>query len=130
MNSVEDKQLRSFYLGKSSEEERLQIEQQLLVDPVVLLDFLDLKRQLEGAETIPQKPSDFLWRKLSPAFSTPKRKAIAIGFSLLAAASICFFAFSMLIKPKLVVDSDSGASSGKRILFDSNFEQPVSSGVF
>lgn len=85
--------LLPFYFGTLSEAERLKIEQSVLTDTEVLLDYLDLKRQMEAANPVVQQPSAALWRRLQTKIKTsPKtRFALILGISLAAAASLLLF---------------------------------------
>ena len=111
--------LLPFYFGSIDDQERLKIEQKMLVDPEVLLDYLDLKRQMESAALVPQQPSRALWNRLQPKLSRRSRITIALGFAVAVAASIVL-AFLILQKP--AANETSGATMGEKILFDSDSE--------
>ena len=87
MNTVTKETLMKFYFGSLEETQRLHIEKEMLKDPEILLDYLDLKRELEAAAIVPQQPSPFLWKRLAPA---QKKKVwiftVATGLAAAAAA--------------------------------------------
>jgi hypothetical protein len=116
--------LMPFYFGAVEENERLEIERELLSDPEVLLDYLDLKRKLEAAGTVPQAPSPFLWKRLAQNF-TPKQKR---AFAWIAAAAAAAFV-SWTVFHSLQTTPDESPSIPSQILFDRGGEQSAVSNV-
>ncbi len=81
--------LVEFHFGSLSEEQRLQVEREILTDPEILLEYLDLKRSLEGAELFAEKAPSAVWQRLAP--HTSRRKVWwSIGLSLATAAMATF----------------------------------------
>ncbi|MGZ3634178.1 MAG: hypothetical protein ACXVB1_07680 [Pseudobdellovibrionaceae bacterium] len=114
--------LVEFYFGTVENSQRLRIEKDLLLDPEMLLDYLDIKREIENATLIPQQPSPLLWRRLQPSL---KKKSfyITVAAGLVAATLACFyFIHTSKVEDNLLI-SDSG------ILFDSGAEHSVTSDV-
>ena len=109
--------LLPFYFGTLHEAERLELERDMLIDPALLLDFLDLKRELEGAPEVPSAPSPQVWHRLSARLpkSRPARLAWAAGLTALAAAAWVFFA-----QPR---PTRAPVAPEHGILFDSGREQ-------
>lgn len=117
--------LRSFYFGSLSEPERLQVERELLCDNEVLVEYLDLKRQLEAAEILPQTPSPQLWQRLSIQWDKKKVWVFSLGLALAASLALLFvFKFQPSTGPTL-----DPSPVPTEILFDSSAELPVSSHV-
>lgn len=114
--------LVKFYFGTLEESQRLEIEKELLLDPEMLLDYLDLKRQLEDAAQIPQLPSPFLWRRLQPATKRKTFYAAAIA-GLAVATFACLYVFN---NPKV---ENTSLISDNGILFDSGAEHSFTSDV-
>ncbi|HEX7675006.1 MAG TPA: hypothetical protein VF412_12585 [Bdellovibrio sp.] len=114
--------LVEFYFGTLEESQRLQIEKNLLLDPEMLLDYLDIKREIEDAELIPQQPSAFLWRRMQP-LAKKKSFYLTIAAGLVAATLACFyFIHTASVKNNSFVNDDG-------ILFDSGAEHSVTSDV-
>ncbi|MNJ96718.1 hypothetical protein D3C87_144490 [compost metagenome] len=114
--------LVEFYFGTLEDSQRLQIEKDLLLDPEMLLDYLDIKREIENAALIPQQPSPFLWRRLQPLV---KKKSfyLTVAAGLIAASLACFY----LIHTSKVEENSLINDSG--ILFDSGAEHSFTSDV-
>ena len=122
LNSKIKDLLLPFYFGSIAETERIKVERELLTDTEVLVDFLDLKRSLEAAETIPNGPSVNLWTKLSQHSKFQKKAIWTLSFGAgLAAAIALVFVFNKT--------SDFSKTKGQEILFDSSSELPVNSSV-
>ena len=88
------KMLLPFYFGSVSDEDRLIVERELLIDSEVLTDYLDLKRELEVASLSSHEPSASLWQRLKP--KTQKQKRVLFSFSVgaaVAAGLLIFFLF-------------------------------------
>jgi len=113
-------ELLSFYLGSVDDNRRLYVEQELLTDPAVLLDYLDLKRELEGATPVPSTPSPAVWQKLKSQIPSSRRTQLSLlwGVSVAAAAAVLFLVFSNIttVESKHALDLDNH-------LFDSGREQ-------
>lgn len=111
-------QLLSFYFGSLSDDDRLKIERQMLTDPEVLLDYLDLKREAEGAIEVPKFPSPAVWHRLRSKVVVSKRArfSLALGLGFAAALASLLFIFS---QPK---SESKSTNDGKTILFDSGSE--------
>jgi hypothetical protein len=114
--------LLEFYFGSLEETQRLQIERDLLQDPELVLDYLDLKRKIEGANEVPQKPSPFLWQRLQPKTKKQKWSYAAVA-GLVAATVIGFYIFRSAPTDQSALIGDNG------ILFDSGSEHSVVSDV-
>lgn len=110
--------LLSFYFGSVSDEDRLKIEREMLTDPEVLLDYLDLKREVEGAATVPQTPSPLVWQRLQSKTVISKRTKISlmIGLGVAAAIAALVVFLNQNVEPV-------PSLNGKAILFDSGSEQ-------
>lgn len=110
--------LLSFYFGSVSDEDRLKVERDLLTDPEVLVNYLDLKREVEGAAKVPQMPSPFVWQRLQSKVVVSRRAKISlvvgIGVAAVVAALVIFLRLGVETTPSL---------NGKSILFDSGSEQ-------
>jgi hypothetical protein len=125
MNSQVKKQLLDFHFGSVSETDRLLIEQELLLDSEMLVDYLDLKRQVEAAYVIPPQPSLGLWEKMKPKTQAQRRTWISLSVgAALAAGLALFFAFHPVPQ-----EIDLTQPTANNALFDSSSELPVSSGV-
>lgn len=121
MNTKE--MLLPFYFGSVNEEQRLLIERELLTDEEVLVDYLDLKRSIEGSKLLQQEPSASLWEKLKPKEKKKFYISLAIG-SAVAAGLVALILFKSSTKPE-----ESAPMPVTNILFDSSSELPASSGV-
>lgn len=121
MNTQTRDSLAEFYFGGLHESQRLEIEKQLLLDQELLLDYLDLKREIEGAVTVPQHASPFLWRRLQPLTRVKKWQWAGMA-ALVAAGVIGFYVLTNSHDPSV-----SPVRSG--ILFDSGAELSQSSAV-
>src|SRR5580698_8975676 len=93
--------LPDFYFGSLEETQRLKVEADLLSDPELLLDYLDLKRAAESAPSVPMEPSASLWNKLAP--KTKRRRLALLSFAVGAAAIV---AFVILMFPSKQSQSD------------------------
>lgn len=116
--------LLSFYFGTLSEEQRLDVEREMIEDAEVLLDYLELKRKIEAAASVPSKASERVWKSLQPKL---RKKSFWISISM-GAAIAAGFAFFMYLQ----TGSESfelKKPSTNNVLFDSSAELPVSSGV-
>ncbi len=113
-----DRNLLSFYFGSVSDEQRLTIEREMLTDQEVLLDYLDLKREVEGAAGVPIAPSPLVWQRLQAKMVVSKRAKISLLVGASVAAAIT--ALLILLQPKV---ETAPALNGKAILFDSGSEQ-------
>jgi hypothetical protein len=121
------KLLTPFYFGAISEADRLRIEQELLIDSEVLVDYLDLKRQIEAAPEIPPEPSPALWRRLKAEIK-PRRKLIfTLSFAAGLAAASLFIAMMFFSKPQSEPKASGGG--GQQVLFDSSGEPSSGSNV-
>ncbi len=123
MNSKE--RLLSFYFGSMSEKERLQIEHDLLVDPETLIEFLDLKRDLEASPLSTTNPSPSLWHRLKP--KDKKQKRLYLSFSIGAAVAMGLVAIFINVSQPEPIELVQPEVS--KVLFDSSSELPASSGV-
>jgi hypothetical protein len=117
--------LLPFYFGSVDNQERILVERELLTDPEILVDYLDLKRNIESAEAIPQNPSHSLWLKLRSKLEPRKKTLLSISFAAAIAASL-FIGWIFISKPKPQL---SAPINGNAVLFDSSRELPVSSNV-
>jgi hypothetical protein len=115
--------LLPFYFGAIAESDRLLVERELITDSEVLVDYLDLKRSLEAAETIPST-SGRTWSRLQSRLQPHRRLVISASLGAALAASISLAVF--LHKPKT---SEEPSRVHNEILFDSSSELPASSSV-
>lgn len=88
MKTTKCKQLLEFYYGVVDEKLRLELEQKMLTDQEWVLDFLDLKRELEAATVFPNDPPTELWQRLFQRLSAPRRHWLGLSIGGAAAASI------------------------------------------
>lgn len=118
--------LLPFYFGSLTDDDRLAIERELLTDEEVLLDYFDLKRNIEAARMIPAGPSASLWSRLQPRLNMKTRTfiSISIGAAIAAGLAVTFF-----LRSNVEITKQPQNISVDRILFDSSSEQSVSSGV-
>jgi hypothetical protein len=116
--------LLPFYFGSVSDEDRLIVERELLTDSEALVDFFDLKREMEAVQEVPQHPSNQLWRQLRARLK-PRRQLVrsfGLGFAacLLALAAI-------FLRPR--PETLSPPKTVNEILFDASSELPVNLNV-
>lgn len=117
--------LLPFYFGSIEDSDRLMIEKELLTNPDILLDFFDLKREIEAAQLIPQKPSYKVWDRLKK--NIPPQKSYFLKLSLgmgIALIILCMSLFFIKSKDKNIL-----TKMPNEIIFDSNNELPASSNV-
>jgi hypothetical protein len=114
--------LLPFCRGVIGESERLEVERELLTDPELLVDFLDLKRTEDGAEAIPDEPSVRVWFALKQKIGPRKRLIFSLALGAAAAAillSVLFFKSGAMQNPpakSFLFDSNSELSSGSSVL--------------
>lgn len=125
MKSKIGKLLLPFYFGSISESDRLQVERELLLDTEVLVDFLDLKRNLECEPLCTPAPSAQVWSRLSIRAKLQKRPKFFLSVGLAVAASLIIFFIYW------AGDNSSAptSSSINQFLFDSSSELPANSNV-
>ncbi len=121
----QETRLLSFHFGAIEEEERLAIERELLVDSERLLDYFDLKRQLEAAGAVPSGPSSALWGRLVP--HAVRHRRVLISFSV-GAAIAAGIAAHLLLQPNRELNNYEPPKIN-RVLFDASAELPASAGV-
>ncbi len=115
--------LVEFYFGALDDEKRLLIEKDLLKDPECLLDYLDLKRLIEGSFEVPSQASPFLWQRLS---ALPKKKRnMMLVCSAIAAAAV-FVMIYISVQPRL---ENQPVKYKDGILFDTGAEHSSASNV-
>lgn len=120
-NTHEDR-LKNFHFGKINSQQRLNIERELLTDPEFLVDYLDLKRTLEGAEPVPQGPKyDFLESFRS---ASPRQKKLLVSVSMGALVAACL---ALLLSSLIYSAKPHPSPQGKTILIDSKSELSASS---
>lgn len=129
MITEQHQKLVSFYFGAVTETERLQIEQQLLLDPEVLVNYLDLKRSVENTGAIPQTPSPHIWTKLQAKMTTKRTAAWVFGFAVAAAAILLIVNLQLFFPGAESVQSQFTEVSPGKIIFDSSSELPAGSNV-
>ncbi len=117
--------LLCFHFGAIEDEERLEIERELLVDSERLLDYFDLKRQLETASAVPSGPSSALWGRLIPHARRHRRVLISFSVGAAIAAGI---AVHLFLQPSRELN-DCQPPKINRLLFDAGAELPASTGV-
>ena len=110
-----------FYFGTVKESDRLFVEKELLTDAEALVDYLDLKRQMEEAEAVPSL-SPKIWSRLQRRLQ-PRRQVI-FGFSIGMAVLASLILISLYLKP-----APTTAPQHQDLLFDSNSELSTNSGV-
>lgn len=113
--------LYSFHSGNLDTQSRLDVEQELLLDPEKLIEYFDRKREWEKAKPVPQAPSARVYQRLFSQLS-PRKKQFLI-WTLGAAFAACLvgtLAFQMIQTSK---------SQTPTLLFDSGSELPMSSSV-
>ncbi len=113
--------LLPFYFGTLDESSRLLVERELLTDPEILVEYLDLKRALESAAPVPQLSSN-LWSRLR--YHAKRPKPWLITFSVGAALAAGVFLFVLFFKERSVE-----TRFPHEILFDLNSELPASTHV-
>jgi hypothetical protein len=112
-------------MGAIQENERLQVERELLTDTEVLVDFLDLKRKMESALEVPQQPSTKLWMRLNEKIGPRKKMIFSLSIGAAIAASVLIFSF-FAFRPKSI---EQKMSFSGEVLFDSNHELSANSNV-
>lgn len=126
MNQKIKSLLLSFHFGAIEDKDRTLVERELLTDSEVLVDYLDLKRNLESAESIPQAPSRSVWLKLQMQVQAKKKIIIPISFGAAVAASV-LAAFIFFHQPSQEIKTQN--QSTEEILFDTRTELPANSSV-
>lgn len=91
MNSKNKSLLLPFYFGSVQEEERIKVERELLTDPELLLDYLDLKRKIEVAESIPTQVSNNVWLNLKYKMQAKKKFYWPMALGLVTAAVLAIW---------------------------------------
>jgi hypothetical protein len=119
--------LLEFYFGGLSESERLQMEQQLLIDSETLVNYLDLKRAIESAEIIPSHPSNQVWQNLRARLTVKKK--VFFPFVLGAAAAIVVLILWTINLRQISGPDKKPGFSGAGLIFDSSRELPAGSNV-
>lgn len=119
------RRLIHFYFGAIEADARLSVERDLLSDPEFLLDYFDLKRQIEAAEAVPEFSAEGVLIRLRNRIRPPRRLVLASLVGALAASFLLVWYFGML-KPVL----QTGVDGPKKTLFDARGELSASSGVF
>lgn len=90
-------QLTSFYFGALDEKQSLEMERALLENPDLLIEYFDLKRSIEGQQTIPSSPSPFLFHRLQRQLSSTNKSQMQkffIYLSLTGAVAAGIFALT------------------------------------
>lgn len=124
MKSENQAQLLPFYLGSLDEQKRLQTERNLLLDPELLVDYFDLKRKMDQAESIPVLQSQKVWLRLKDQI--PQRRKWILTWALGLAMTACLGFLSMRF---LFDHSTKKTQSTTEILIDSGSELPVTLNV-
>ena len=115
--------LLPFHSGNIDEKNRLRVERELFIDPELLTEYLDLKREAEGARELPI-PSPKGYRRLLAQI--PQRKKFFLSLSVGAAIAAGVFFFLYLHSAQ---QSGSSGKNSHEILFDSNREPSVTANV-
>ena len=118
--------LTEFHFGTLSERERLVIERQMLLDPELLVNYFDLKRELEFAPSVPQEPSADLWRRLRAQVRSKPKFFLAISLLTAFASLAVVLVMSARLFPE---NAASPEMKDKSILFDSKSELSTTAGV-
>ncbi len=113
-----------FYFGSIADNQRILVEQQLLLDTEVLLDYLDLKRSLEAAPEIPGVPSPAVWSRLRERVVTRKRLFISLSFGAVAVIAVFIFLYRSALTDIKSIDQNKS-----EMLFDSLREHSMNSNV-
>lgn len=116
--------LLPFYFGSITDEDRTRVERELLTDSEILVDYLDLKRNIEAAELFPMSPSSQVWHRLEQKINPRKKMILSISFGAIAAMIVLSFIF--ILKPKSIENVQTADAS--EILYDSR-ELSISSDV-
>jgi hypothetical protein len=116
MKNTKCEQLLEFYYGVVDENSRLTLEQKMLTDQEWVLDFLDLKRELEASTVFPNDPPIELWQRLSHRMSAPRRHWLKLSIGGAIAASI-LVAILMVSKQTPPINAVSTISN-KSIVLD------------
>jgi len=125
MNPEYQSLLKSFHAGTVDENQRLKVERDLLTDPEILLDYLDMKRELEFASPVPQLPTQKLWQRLVTQIPRQRKTLISLSLGAAIAASLVIVSFYFLrAKPELQKTSDA-----PKVYFDSIHELSANSNV-
>ncbi|PIT99472.1 MAG: hypothetical protein COT74_10760 [Bdellovibrionales bacterium CG10_big_fil_rev_8_21_14_0_10_45_34] len=125
MNFKLKKLMLPFYFGSVTEAERLLVEREILGDPEVLIDYLDLKRKVEGADCVAAQPSPSLWKRLAPTTSKQKKAWLLLSLGTAAAACLTF----LFVSRPVPETTEFVQPSANRALFDSSSELSASSNV-
>lgn len=117
-----------FYFGAIEDSARLTVERELLTDSELLVDYLDLKRELEAAFAVPEGPSAALWERLRPRTRAARRRlaVAAIGVALAAGVALCFEVAHPARSARPRAASPAPAATG---VLDSSGELSADSGV-
>lgn len=117
--------LLPYYFGSISESDRLEVEQALLVDTEYLLNYLDLKRQLELAPLTHQAPSSRVYLNLRDQVRSKKKFFIPFALTASVGAAL-IFGWTFVRHPSSTQPSHNQSSE---IYFDTPGELSVSSSV-
>jgi hypothetical protein len=120
--------LLPFYFGTIDDGRRLRMERKLLEEPDALVDYFDLKREIEAALPVPTGPSAQLWRRLSEQVARSPRKAV-FAFSLGLAVAACLLVCVLLFSRPGPRPAASVSAGENGILFDPGRELLGGSGV-
>jgi hypothetical protein len=125
-----DFDLKNFYFGSINEDDRLKIERELLSDSERLLDYLDLKRQIEATALLPMKPSNQVWQRLQTDPRLRRRAVVSAWIGVAAVAATLVFIFLMNYQNSASTKLEEPTHiSVDQVLFDSSREQSASLGV-
>ena len=91
MNNYFKKLLLPFYFGSINDQDRLAIEQEMLCNEELLVDYFDLKRTIEIASSVPQLPSPSVFISLKALLPKHKKTWINLSIGAAIAASILLF---------------------------------------
>lgn len=117
--------LLPFHFGSIDDQSRLIIEREMLSDAELLVEYFDIKRTLESAESIPQAPSPKLWHRLQGKAMSRKKLILSWSFGVAVAASLVFLSFHLM----RTTPTEIKTSVEKEILFDSGSELLANSNV-
>ncbi len=126
MRKESSERLLPFYFGSLPEAEILNVERELLCDPELLTEYLDLKRSLEGAREI-SPPSASVWQRIERQMTPRKRLMISVSVGAALAACLALVLFLARQSSHITAGRDLPSESG--VLFDANDEPNANSGV-
>lgn len=133
MTDFSRRRLIPFYFGAIESKERLSLERDLLSDPELLLDYFELKREIESAEAIPAFSSEAVFARLVKRIESPRTMAFGTLVGAIAASVLLAWYFGVLPgvqNSAILLQGQKESGSQKALFFDASGELSHSSGVF